>query len=186
MFDTLSDEELVVRSQKGDEMAFTLLMKRYTAKLLRYGNRLIPRENNIGDLVQDVFIMVYKNLQDFDAARRFSPWIYRIAHNIFIDAVRKNAKGPLYVFDFDKMIPHPTYEDPLPAEKENEQIRVLLEKHLEELSPIYLEIIDLYYFADFDYKEIADILHIPIGTVGIRLSRAKAELKKKFPKNDYE
>ena len=183
---SLSDEDLATLVQKGDETAFAALMDRYTPKLLRYGRRLISRENNIGDTVQDVFVTVYKNIQDFDATRHFSPWIYRIAHNAFVDVIRKKAKEPLPVFDFDKIVPHPAYEDPLAVEKEREEIRVILEKGLNELPPPYREIIDLYYFENFSYKEITDILHIPIGTIGIRLSRAREALKKKFPKNDHE
>ncbi len=182
----LSDEKLVMSIQKGDESAFAALMDRYTDKLLRYGKRILPFEHNIEDVVQDVFITVYRNINDFDAARQFSPWIYRIAHNAFVDVVRKNSKGPLYVFDFDRVVPHPVYEDPIILEKEQEEIRVLLEKGMRELSAEYREIIDLYYFESFSYKEIADILHVPIGTVGIRLSRAKAALKKKFPINEHE
>ena len=186
MLANLSDEELVLLVQKGDERAFTLLMERYTGKLLRYGGRLLPRETTIEDTVQDIFITVYKNIKDFDASRRFSPWIYRIAHNSFVDVIRKKQREPLYVFDFDKIIPHPTYEDPLIKEKESQEMHVLLEKGLKELSPSYREVVDLYYFENFDYREIADILRIPIGTVGIRLSRAREVLKKKFPKNNYE
>ena len=177
----LSDEEVAALAQKGDENAFALLMDRYTDKLLRYGRRFLSREENIGDIVQDVFVKVYKNIKDFDATRQFSPWIYRIAHNAFLDAIRKKSKEAIPVFDFDTVIPHPVYEDPKEQEKETEEIRVLLEKGLEKLPAAYREIIDLYYFENFDYKHIADILHIPIGTVGIRLSRARAALKKNIP-----
>jgi RNA polymerase sigma-70 factor (ECF subfamily) len=180
MSNLLLDEELVMQVQRGDEVAFAELMKRYTAKLLRYGRRVLPLENNIGDIVQDVFVTVYQNIHDFDATRRFSPWIYRIAHNAFVDVIRKGVKGPLYFFDFDRIVPHPIYEDPLILEKEKEDVRVLLEKGLKDLSPVYREIIDLYYFENFSYKEIADILHVPLGTVGIRLSRARQVLKKKL------
>ncbi len=184
--DTASDEALVVLVQKGDEAAFAILMSRYTGKLLRYGVRLLPREPDIGDVVQDVFITVYKNIQDFDATRQFSSWIYRIAHNAFIDVIRKKTKEPLNSFDFDRLIPHPIYEDPLAQEKEEAETRVLLKKGLEGLSPAYREIIDLYYFENFSYQQIADILHVPIGTVGIRLSRARAALKQVLPKNHHE
>lgn len=186
MVNSLSDEELVVLVQKGDEVAFSELMQRYTGKLLRYGRKIISKDTNIGDTVQDVFVTVYKNIKDFDASRKFSPWIYRIAHNAFVDVIRKKAKEPLNIFDVDMLIPHPTYKDPLIKEKEFEETRVLLEKSLEKLPPSYREIIDLYYYENFSYKEIADILHIPIGTVGIRLSRARDVIKSNFPKQDYE
>ena len=186
MKEDLRDEELALAVQKGDTQALATLMERYTAKLLRYGKRFLSSGENISDIVQDVFVAVYENIQDFDSTRQFSPWIYRIAHNAFVNALRKNSKGPLYSFDFDRIVPHPVYEDPDAKEKEREEMRVLLESGLEGISPAYREIIGLYYFEDFSYREIADILHIPMGTVGIRLSRARQALKKQMPKNVYE
>jgi RNA polymerase sigma-70 factor (ECF subfamily) len=183
----LSDEELARRLQQGDEQALALLMERYTGKLLRYGRRFLASHDDIGDIVQDVFISVYENIKSFDASRKFSPWLYRIAHNAFVNGLRRRSREPLYGLDvdLDRLMPHLTYEDPAEKEKEAEEVRVLLEKGLEGLSPAYREIIDLYYYEDFGYREIADILHIPLGTVGIRLSRAKAALKKQMPKQ-YE
>ncbi len=176
-----TDGELARRVQAGDDQALATLMDRYTGKLLRYGRRFLSSGDKIGDVVQDVFIAVYENIKDFDSTRQFSPWIYRIAHNAFVDALRKRAKEPLYLLDFDRVVPHPVYENPEEGEKEREEMRVLLEKSLEDLPPAYREIIDLYYFEDFSYREIADILHIPTGTVGIRLSRARTALKKQLP-----
>ncbi len=179
----LSDEELAGLVQNDDHRALGTLMDRYTPKLLRYGHRFLPSDDDIADVVQDVFVAAYQNIRDFDSTRRFSPWIYRIAHNAFVDALRKRAKGPVYGLDFDRVVPHPIYEDPDEDEKEKEEIRVLLEKHLDELPSSYREIVDLHYFEDFKYQEIADILHIPIGTVGIRLSRAKQMLRKSMKNN---
>ena len=153
-------------------------MDRYTGKLIRYGHRFLTSDDDIGDVVQDVFVTVYQNIRDFDSTRRFSPWVYRIAHNAFVDALRKQARGPVYGLDFDRVIPHPLYEDRAEDEKEKEEMRVLLMGHLDGLSPLYREVVDLYYFEDFRYEDIADILHIPIGTVGIRLSRARQQLRK--------
>ncbi len=181
-----TDEELAREVQRGDTEALSVLMKRYTPKLVRYGTRFLSFQDEIGDVVQDVFVSVYKNVQDFDATRQFSPWIYRIAHNAFMDVLRKHVKEPIHFFDFDRIAPHPVYDDPAEKEKESEEMRVLLERGLEKLAPAYREIIDLYYFENFSYREIADILHIPVGTVGIRLSRAKSALKKEIPKTEYE
>lgn len=173
-----SDEELARLVQNDDHRALAVLMDRYTPKLLRYGHRFLSSEDDIVDVVQDVFVATYRNIRDFDSTRRFSPWIYRIAHNAFVDALGKRTRGPVYGLDIDRVVPHPVYEDPQEDEKEKEEMRVLLEKRLDELPPSYREIVDLYYFEDFKYTEIADILHIPIGTVGIRLSRARQMLKK--------
>ncbi len=179
------DEALAKALQEGDEQALAVLMDRYTGKLLRYGRRFLTSQDDIADIVQDVFISVYENIRDFDATRRFSPWIYRIAHNAFVNALRKRAHGPLYGLDLDldRVMPHLVYEDPDKKEKERAELRVVLEQGLGKLSPAYREVIDLYYFEDFSYQEIADVLHVPLGTVSIRLSRAKAALKKTLPKD---
>lgn len=181
-----TDEELARLVQANNHDALAELMRRYTDKLVRYGRRFMTSDDEVGDVVQDVFVATYQNINDFDAARRFSPWIYRIAHNAFVDALRKKTKEPLPVFDLDRALPHPAYEDPEEGEKEREDVRVLLGKGLKALSPAYREVIDLYYFEDFSYREIADILHIPVGTVAIRLSRAKAALKKQLPLDAYD
>lgn|SRR5665213_385873 len=181
-----TDESLAQLVQTGDHQALSVLMDRYTTKLLRYGHRFLASDDDISDIVQDVFVTVYQNIQDFDSTRRFSPWIYRIAHNAFVDALRRKTKGPVYGLDFDLVVPHPIYEDPEENEKEKEEMRVLLVGHLNDLPPSYREIVDLYYFEDFKYQEIADVLHIPIGTVGIRLSRARQTLKRSMKKNPYE
>ncbi len=172
-----TDEELVLSIQRGLEDPFGVIMDRYTQKLLRYGKRFISSPDNIEDVVQEIFIKVYQNIKSFDANRKFSPWIYRIAHNSFVNYLRKTDKDPLLVFDFDALLNHPIYEDGAIKEKENEEIRVLLDKGLKKLPPVYREILILYYFENLSYQEIADVLHVPTGTVGIRLKRAREMLK---------
>jgi RNA polymerase sigma-70 factor (ECF subfamily) len=183
----LSDEEVVALVQNGDEEAFAQLMDRYTDKLLRYGKRFFSEDYMVGDTVQDIFVQVYKNIQDFDTTKRFSPWIYRIAHNSFVDVIRKRSKEPLYGFEFDTFVPHFSHEFPPVEAKEREEIRVLLDKELKELAPKYKEILYLYYFEELSYREISDIIRVPVSTVGVRLARARKALKKNMvKKNDYE
>lgn len=177
-YTTQTDEELALLIQQGLEEPFGIIMDRYTQKLLRYGKKFISSPDNIEDIVQEVFIKVYKNIQSFDTKLKFSPWIYRIAHNAFVNCLRKMDKEPLLVFDFDALLNHAIYEDPTIIEKENEETRVLLDKGLKQLSSTYREVLVLYYFEDLSYQEIADVLHVPIGTVGIRLRRARKILKK--------
>lgn len=177
----LSDEELCVLVQKGDKEIFGELVDRYQQKLSRYGRKFLLSTENIQDLVQDVFIKAYQNMQSFDTKQRFSPWIYRIAHNTFINALKKHSHTPFSLFDFDTIIPHLAYDDPATREREQKEMRTLIDKGLQQLPPKYREIIILYYLEELNYKEIADILHVPTGTVGIRLARAKKQLKKFLP-----
>jgi len=178
----LTDEQLAILVQQGDKEKFGLLMARYESKLFRYGRKFLSNQDNIEDVVQEVFIKTYQNMKSFDAAQRFSPWIYRIAHNTFVNALRKTSRGPLYFFDFDTIISHPIYEDPAVFEREQVEMKKMIDRGLEKLSSNYREILILYYLEEQSYKEIADILHVPIGTVGIRLKRAKDALKKVYQK----
>jgi RNA polymerase sigma-70 factor (ECF subfamily) len=182
----MTDEELAALVQKGDEQALAELIDRYEVKLLRYGQRFLGAQNAdaLSEAVQDVFISVYQNIEGFDVRQRFSPWIYRIAHNAFVDLLRQKARQPLYLFDFDTVLSHAVdtrHTDSVTKEKEIAEARVLLEKGLDKLSTHQREIIVLYYFEELSYKEIADVLHVPVSTVGVRLARARAMLKKQLP-----
>lgn len=182
----LSDEQLAKLVQGGDKEKFGILMERYSEKLTRYGKKFLSSTDNIEDVVQDVFIKTYQNIQSFDTEQKFSPWIYRIAHNAYVNALKKNSTGPLYLFDFDTLISHTVTEDPIAKEREQKEIKVLVEKGLSEIEPKYREILVLYYIEEMSYKEISDILHIPVGTVGVRIMRAKELLKSAYKKLNIE
>jgi RNA polymerase sigma-70 factor (ECF subfamily) len=182
----LTDEELVKLVTEGDTEKFGVLMERYQAKLFRYGRKFLVDSDNIEDVVQDVFIKAYKNINSFDTSQKFSPWIYRIAHNTYINAIKKNSLNPLYLFDFDTLISHTVVEDPIVKEREQLEIKKIIDKGLSNIEDKYREILVLYYIEEFSYKEIADILRIPISTVGVRIMRAKNVLKEKYKELNIE
>jgi RNA polymerase sigma-70 factor (ECF subfamily) len=176
--ETASDEAVARLVQQGDTNSFGLLVERYEEKLLRYGRKFLKTHEDIEDIVQDVFISAYQNIQSFDTGQRFSPWIYRVAHNAFVNALKKHSKSPLVFVDLDTLVSHPTWEDPRALEEEEKEMRLMIEKGLEELPPKYREVLILYYLEEIPYKEIADILEVPVSTVGIRIRRGKEALKK--------
>ena len=173
-----TDEELAALVQGKNEDAFGVLMSRYQPKLLRYGRRFLLDVAPIEDVVQEVFIKTYQNIQEFDTTRPFSPWIYRIAHNLFVNALRSNSRQPFIAVDLDMFSAHAAYEIDPAGDEEREQMKALIDTGLSALVPIYREVIILYYVEQLEYQEIAEILHVPIGTVGIRLRRAREALKK--------
>ena len=177
---TETDEHVATRVQAGEREAFGILVERYEPKLLRYGRRFLSNALDVEDIVQDVFVSAYENFKGFDTSQRFSPWIYRIAHNAFVNALRKHSREPLTFFDFDTLVSHAVYDDPSEREREQAEMRKLLDKNLAEIGSKYREVLILYYLEDLDYKEIADVLHIPIGTVGVRLRRGREALKKQY------
>jgi RNA polymerase sigma-70 factor (ECF subfamily) len=181
-----TDETIASRVQAGDADAYGELVARYEAKLLRYGRKFLARDEDRQDIVQDVFISAYQNIQSFDTTQRFSPWMYRIAHNAFVNEIRKNERRPLLPFDFDTVIPHAVYEDPAESEREQKDMRAYLERGLGNISSKYREVLVLHYFEDMAYKDIADILQVPQGTVGIRIKRAKEALRAQYTDKNYE
>ncbi len=176
-----TDEDIVLLVQQGDEEEFGVIMDRYEKKLLRYARKFISDTYKIEDIVQDVFIKTYENIISFDTTLKFSPWIYRIAHNIFINEMKKKKTISFHLFEFDTIFPHIYYEDPLLKNITNSEMRDLVDKGLKNISEKYREILILYYMEDLNYREIADILKVPIGTVGVRLKRAKSFIKKQIP-----
>ena len=178
----LTDEEIAQIVQKGESESFGLLVERYQAKITRYARKFLSNYHEIEDLVQDVFIKAYTNIQSFDTSRKFSPWLYRIAHNEFINAIKKKAKESLSLFDLDSLFPHLISKEKAEDEINEREIRQMIDKCLNYLDFKYREPLILRYFEELDYKEIADILHIPVSTVGIRLKRGKKKMKSFYKK----
>jgi len=177
--DGSTDEELALKVQGGDTQAFGTLMERYQAKLLRYARKFLLSPDDAQDIAQDVFLKAYENIQSFDASRRFSPWIYRIAHNEFVnDLKKKQARKTVFTIDFDTLFPFLAATDTADSAALERDTKDALDKYLSQLDMKYREPLVLYYVESMDYKEIADILHIPVSTVGVRLNRGRAQLQK--------
>jgi RNA polymerase sigma-70 factor (ECF subfamily) len=179
----LTDEQLAKKVQEGHKEAFAILLERYEPKLLRYGKKFVSNRQDIEDIVQDVFLSTYQNIQGFDTNQKFSPWVYRIAHNRFIDAIKKNTRIPLVSFDFDTLFAHPVDENE-ESERERREMRDMIDRGLEKVPIKYREVLVLHYLEELQYKEISEVLRIPQGTVGIRLQRAKKALRDVYLKSD--
>lgn len=179
-----TDESLAKQVQEGKTQQFGVLVERYEAKLQRYAKRFLFGYEDCQDIVQEVFLKTYSNLQSFDPNMRFSPWIYRIAHNEFINAIRKKGREPLSFFDPDTLFPHPVAKGQADDSVKNDELKLMLEQSLNKLNPKYREVLVLYYYEDMDYVSISEILHIPVSTVGVRLGRGRENLKKIYTEVD--
>ncbi len=175
-----TDEEIATLVQDGNIDSFRMLVERYEPKLTRYAKRFFFHGDDGKDIVQEVFIKAYVNIKSFDTARRFSPWIYRIAHNEFVNNIKKRQKerDNISIFDFDTLFPHLIAKETADDGFHKAEVKRMLENSLDTLDEKYKEPLVLYYFEEMDYREIADILHIPISTVGVRLQRGRMMLKK--------
>jgi RNA polymerase sigma-70 factor (ECF subfamily) len=171
------DEDIAKLVQQGDREAFGLLVERYRSKIERYVRRFLFNTEDAQDIVQEVFIKAYVNIQSFDPKRKFSSWLYRIAHNESINALKKKGRERMSFIDFDVLIPQLAAKETADADVHRDELRAALDGSLEKLSAKYREPLVLYYFEDMDYKEIADVLRIPVATVGVRLRRGRARLQ---------
>lgn len=181
----VSDEDLVAKIQEGQTQLFTHIVERYQTRLMAYGRRLLYNPTDLEDIVQEIFIKVYENLLSFDAKRKFSPWIYRIAHNEFINKGKKFSRQLVDYFDFDVLFPHPVAKGTPESELSSKELKEAAEKSLEQLEDKYREPLYLYLFENLEYQEIADVMRIPVNTVGVRIMRAKKMLTNHFMTN-YE
>ena len=182
-----SDQELVQLSLKNKEF-YGFLVQKYKDKLKRYILRIAGGvRNDADDILQDVFIKVYKNLNDYDPKLKFSSWIYRITHNETISFLRKiNRKPTTYNFEIDAVKVKTIEEDlTIDQQLDNQKLKVNLATIIKNLSQKYQDVVLLRYTEDRDYQEISDILKKPQGTVATLLRQAKEELKKEILKNKH-
>ena len=177
-------DEQIVEMAKSNKQCYMCLMQRYEDKIQRYVLRISGvSQETAEDIVQDIFLKVYINLNDFNSELKFSSWIYRIAHNETINYWRRNKKRKsLKVSWDDNEALKNIIKDEYNTEQEVYQKinnEVLLES-IGELDDKYRTVIMLNYLEGKSYQEISEILKKPIGTVGTLLNRAKKILIKKL------
>ena len=183
-----TDKELV-RAALARAADYAKVVARFEGVLERYVKRLLGKYSNAAsDVLQEAFIKAYMNLNDFDQSRSFSPWIYRIAHNEAISYLRKRKAEPQTIDGEDGQVILERIadgSDTFSSLMMKEQARQLQEA-LTALDARYRDILVLRYLEDKSYSEIADILHLPPGTVAIRLKRGLEQLKSSLTGGAHE
>jgi RNA polymerase sigma-70 factor (ECF subfamily) len=174
-----SDEELVTMTL-SDKNHFGFLVDRYEAKLRRYIARLGVRDpDDQLDVLQEIFLKTYRNLNGFDPALQFSSWIYRISHNEAISWYRKKSVRPEghLIADSEELISFLTAkEDTADVTFDRSVNAEAVNEALLEIDDKYREVLILRFFEHKEYEEISDILQIPVGSVGTLLHRGKKQL----------
>lgn len=180
----LDDRTLVERILGGERDLFTTLVGRYEKRLINYVYRITHRYEEAHDLAQEIFVKVYLALDRYDPKYQFSTWLFRIAQNSAIDALRKKSisEVPLArpVTDEESSGKEREFADdgisPYRALK-NKQLSAAIDKAVEQLPSDYRELIQLRHFAELSYEEIASMKKLPLGTVKNKLFRARNLLK---------
>lgn len=178
----LSDAELVRLSLENQDN-FLYLVDRYKGKLMNYIRRLTNiNDDDAEDILQEVFIKVYLNLNDFNSDLKFSSWIYRITHNQVISAHRKlKARPEGYAVNIDDQAALSLAADiDIAAGADIGIMKENIAKVLNKLDQKYRDILILKFLEEKNYQEISDIIRKPTGTVASTINKAKQEFKKEL------
>lgn len=181
----LNDEDVVYFVSRDKEF-FGVLIRRYEARLIKYVGRITNvSKDSLEDIVQNIFIKAYVNINSFKKGKKFGSWLYGIAHNECIDNWRKYKKhsGNISLEGNDELLSVLSSDENIEeifAGRENEND---IRKALDRLPIKFREVLVLKYLEDNNYEEIGYILKKPPSTIGTLLRRAKLRFKKILSEN---
>lgn len=178
----LIDQEMVKRALQGEEEAFAHLFLKYRDAIYYMLLKMVKNKTDAEDLTFEAFGKAFTNLHVYSPEYAFSTWLYRIATNNCIDFLRRQ-KGIHYSIDQNQDMEMDTsnmrLRSNVPDPEENmiiKQREKMLHGFVEKLKPRYRRLIDLRYFKEYSYEEIAKELALPLGTVKVQLFRARQQL----------
>ncbi len=186
------DYELVLAAMKGDQKAYAELLGLYRDSIYFMLLKMVNNKSDAEDLAIEAFGKAFKSLDNYTPNYAFSTWLFKIASNNCIDFLRKKKLQQKYV-SIDKANEEEEYQStvtlfstsPDPEEKMIlKQKEKLLQTIIKKLNPRYRELIDLRYFQQLSYAEIAEKLNLPIGTVKAQLFRSRELLANTLKKSE--
>ena len=186
-----TDEQLLIRLRDGDQGVFGPLVRRYERELYGYLRRYIGDDDLADDVFQNTFVQVFLKIRQYEPGRPARPWLYAIATNQAIDAMRKknrraDRRADALVAPDDDGEPRPLFElipsadvDPSDRADRTEQAE-LVRAAVDRLPDLLRQVVLLAYFQGMKYRDIADTLEIPVGTVKSRLHAALVKLTEEW------
>ena len=171
----------VLRAQSGDREALSALLEAVQAPLFRYIVSIVRERPLAEDILQEVFIRIYRKLKWLEEPKMFRAWAYRIATRETFRHLKRERRWSEQVRDETalKMIPSPP-----PREEFAPELLARLPQLIASLSPASRAVIVLYYLHEMSLDEAAAVLQIPLGTVKSRLSYGLASLRQQLKKNN--
>lgn len=177
----MDDAGVVTTFLAGEERAFDELVERYQTRLVNFIYRTVGDRERAEDLVQEVFIRVYRHLHRFDRSKKFSTWVYTIASNLAKNELRNRSRNPLVLFqtvrknwqDEDRPL---QFEDPNSRPDDlyrKRHLREVVEQSVAKLPEHHRSVFVLRELEGKSYDEIAEITGCNLGTVKSRLNRAR-------------
>jgi RNA polymerase sigma-70 factor (ECF subfamily) len=182
-----NDLLLVEMAKNGNEKAFSSLLNRYRDSIYYMLLKMVNNSSDAEDLTIEAFGKAFRSLDSFTPDFAFSTWLFKIATNNCIDFIRKKQISPAPIDQLQDDMEHLTVniQSDLPDPEEtliNDQKIAVLRDIVNQLKPRYRNLIELRYYKEYSYEEIAAELKLPIGTVKAQLYRAKSLLFNIFTK----
>lgn len=174
----MTDWELVNQVKKGNRDSYALLVDRYKKVIFNLAYRFTHDYTEAEDLSQEIFLKVYIRIDDFKNSAKFFTWLYRVAVNKCIDYQRKSKKV-LPPMEIKEEINKSNEKDPEECILKKEKVN-WVQNAVNSLAEKYKVVIILHHFQGLSYKEISEVLKIPLKTVETRIYRAKKLLKEKL------
>lgn len=178
------DRTLVELALEGDQQAYQKLMEKYTGALTRHIQKMVRRQGEVDDLVQECFIKAFSALRSYSADYAFSTWLYKIATNHTIDFLRKrklktmSIDAPISTKDGEVEFELPDTSYRPDRHIVEDERRMLIQAAIEHLPEKYHKVIMMRHQQEKSYEEIAQELDLPLGTVKAHIFRARALLYK--------
>lgn len=167
----LPDARLVVQALAGSQPAFREIVRRYERPVFNLISRIVRNPALVEDVAQEAFLKAFRHLAAFDTGRKFSSWIFRIAHNAALDALRRTRDdATLDGSEADPVVP------PAPDPVEAADLARALEAALDGLRPELRVAIVLRCQEECSYEEIAEVMEIPQGTAKTFVHRARKQM----------
>lgn len=180
-----ADDMLVLRFQQGERAAFEELVARYRDRIYNYLRAMTGSDADAEDLTQEAFVRAFVNAGSFRREASFHTWLYRIAYNGYLDAVRKQKRRPAISLDQSAVEDEdaPEFPDPSAGPEDHVQrleLQGVLVAALQRLPEKLRAVVVLHDVHGYSYEEIAAVVRCPVGTVRSRLFHARQRLRRKL------
>jgi len=156
---------------QGDRAAFERLYRRYYDRLFRFVLRVTGRMNLVEDVINDTMMVIWRKAGEYRAAAQASTWIFGIAYRKALKALSRESRVLEYVDEV------PEVEAPPPETLDREGLHAAIRQAVTQLPPEHRAVVDLTFFFNRSYEEVAQILDCPVGTVKSRMFHAREKLR---------
>ena len=167
----IQTELLLLQCRRGDPDAFARLTRVWERRLLYYIRRIVATEEDAWDVLQEVWLRVWRKVSGIRETSSFRAWVYAVAHNSAISHARHETR----VDELHESAPVPDADDSAPTFDNDDAARI--HRALDRLGPQQRQVLTLFFLEEFSQAEIAEILAIPKGTVKSRLYHARQALR---------